>query len=106
MFELSSTLEEAAIAVANEMLENNIQECKLPEMPSFLLARTKKSPDGYVFLGEMNVDGFIFYIFQMFQAMETSMAFFFCQMKKDSWLHGPFFRSYTNLLCCYFMVHH
>ena len=66
MLKLSSALRVAATNVAKNMLENDIMDSNIPEMPSYRISRTKICPSGYVSLGEIKVGDFIFYIFQMF----------------------------------------
>lgn len=67
MLKLSSTLEMAAANVAKKMLDKDIQEDSIiPEMPSFLISRTKTCPSDHVSLGEIKVGDVDFYLFQMF----------------------------------------
>ncbi|KKQ53291.1 MAG: hypothetical protein US70_C0004G0008 [Parcubacteria group bacterium GW2011_GWD2_38_11] len=66
MLKLSSSLQMAAEEIAKKMLENDIKESTISEMPSCLISQTNKCPSGYMSLGEINVKETIFYLFQMF----------------------------------------
>ena len=65
MLKISTLLSEAATSAAKTMLENGLSEGKIPTMESYFLSKNGEVPRGYVKIGNVEVNGSLFHIFQL-----------------------------------------